>query len=93
MSEVGTPARPLGETDLIAAPGGVLRVAVPTAYGNDSVYRLQGGLLERADLTGRVLGRVPHASGAAVGLVGEQVVTVTPAGEIRRFKRDLQEIH
>lgn len=80
-----------GANELVATPTGMVRVSVPSAYGNDSIYRLQGGVLERRDIAGQVLGRVPHAAGA-VGLVGEQVVTVTPAGEIRRFTRNLQEL-
>lgn len=77
--------------DLIATPTGVRRVGVPTAVSSVSEYRLSGGLLERLDLAGQVLAQRPHGPGR-VGLVGEEVVTVSAAGEVRRFTADLTPI-
>ena len=91
VTETGT-LIPVGG-ELVATPTGAQSSSVPTAISEDgaNVYRLQGDMLERVDLAGKVLRRVPHAAGK-VGLVAGQVVTVTQEGTIRRFTWDLQEI-
>lgn len=75
---------------LYATATGAATAAVPTAapgtgtLGAGDTYRLQDGQLERRDASGRVTARTPHGPGR-VGVVGEDIVTVSAAGEIRRF--------
>ena len=74
---------------LYATARGAATAAVPTAVGGDGdTYRLQGGQLERTDASGRVTARTPHGPGR-VGVVGQDVVTVSAAGEIRRYTQSL----
>lgn len=75
---------------LVATPTGAQSAdlpAVTTVFGR---YRLSGARLERLDATGRVVAAVPHGPGR-IGLVGSEIVTVSPDGRVRSFGVDLQE--
>ncbi|MVN85490.1 hypothetical protein GO986_01760 [Deinococcus sp. HMF7620] len=67
----------------------VVGAAQPQVQTPSGTYRLTGQRLERLDATGRVLTSVPHSE-ARIGVVGAQLVTVTPSGQIRVFGPDLQ---
>lgn len=82
---------PLGATFLARTPTGVTNLPGPGVVTADSTYLLRGGQLERLDASGAVLASVPHGPGL-VGLVGQDVLTVSPDGVIRRFSRELQEL-
>ncbi|KQR27813.1 hypothetical protein [Deinococcus sp. Leaf326] len=74
---------------LYATARGAATAAVPTAAASTGdLYRLQGGQLERIDASGRVIARTPHGPGR-VGVVGQDIVTVSAAGEIRRYTQTL----
>lgn len=70
-------------------PTGVRSAEVPGVSGDFGRYRLNNGALERLDPAGGVLARVPHGPGR-VGLVGSDVVTVSPGGQVRVFGTDLR---
>ncbi|MBB5377119.1 hypothetical protein HNQ07_002592 [Deinococcus metalli] len=75
-------------TYLVTTPTGARASTVPAVDSALGTYRLSGGRLERLDATGRVVAAVPHPDGR-VGLVGTDVVTVTPAGEVRVYSETL----
>ncbi|MFC5847342.1 hypothetical protein [Deinococcus petrolearius] len=77
------------QAHLYATATGAATAAVPTASGSaGDTYRLRGGQLERADASGQVTARTPHGPGR-VGVVGEDVVTVSASGELRRYTQAL----
>lgn len=82
-------AAPLPE--LISTPTGVRSVLVPTVVTDMGSYRVNAGMLERFDPAGQILQRVPHDA-AQMGLVGDDLLTVTPGGVLRRFTGNLQEL-
>lgn len=71
-------------------PNGVQAASAPSVVTSSGTYRLANGRLERLDGTGKVLASVPHPFGL-VGMVGNEVVTVSEDGVLRRFRLDLQE--
>lgn len=71
-------------------PTGAQSADVPGVNTDFGSYRLANGELQRLDTAGGVVGRVPHGSGR-VGLVGGDVVTVSPQGGVRVFGLDLRE--
>lgn len=73
---------------LYATPAGAATAWLPTAADPFGEYRLTGSALEHF-AAGQVVARVPHGVGR-VGLVRDEVVTVSPAGEIRRFSAELR---
>ncbi|GGL66183.1 hypothetical protein GCM10010840_00130 [Deinococcus aerolatus] len=75
---------------LHATPTGARSADVPGVNGAFGRYRLNNGALERLDTAGGVLARVPHGPGR-VGLVGTDVVTISPQGQVRVFGTDLRE--
>lgn len=76
---------------LEATPTGARSVNLPSVVTSSGTYRLTGTALQRLDLGGRVLASVPHGPGQ-VGVVGTDVVTVSPDGTVRVFGADLQPI-
>lgn len=74
---------------LQAAPDGARTTLLPSAFTPLGTYRLTGTALQRLDPAGRVLASVPHGPGR-VGLVGNDVVTVSPEGDVRTFGVDLR---
>ncbi|MEW6422572.1 MAG: hypothetical protein AB1511_12735, partial [Deinococcota bacterium] len=76
---------------LEATPTGARSANVPSVETPSGTYRLTGTALQRLDLGGRVLASVPHGPGR-VGVVGADVVTVSPGGTIRVFGTDLQPV-
>lgn len=82
-------ANAVDERFLVSTPTGVALSTVPAAFtAFAGQYRLTGGQLQRLDSAGRVLGSVPHGPGR-VGLVGQDVVTVSPEGHVRVYGLDL----
>ncbi|CAM3702803.1 hypothetical protein [Deinococcus frigens] len=75
---------------LRATPSGARSADVPGVMADFGSYRLANGTLERLDAAGGVVGRAAHGPGG-VGLVGSDVVTVSPLGQIRVFGMDLRE--
>ncbi|WP_226342428.1 hypothetical protein [Deinococcus sp. AJ005] len=75
---------------LRATPTGVTSADVPGVTTDFGTYRLANGELQRLDTAGGVVGRVPHGPGR-IGLVGGDVVTVSPQGGVRVFGVDLRE--
>ncbi|GGM10731.1 hypothetical protein GCM10010841_18960 [Deinococcus aerophilus] len=75
---------------LVATPTGAQSADLPAVVTVSGRYRLSGTRLERLDATGRVVATVAHGPGR-VGLVGSEVVTVSPDGQVRSFGVDLQE--
>ncbi|SEJ22920.1 hypothetical protein SAMN04488058_10549 [Deinococcus reticulitermitis] len=75
---------------LFATPDGAKTANLPSAEDAAGRYQLSGTALERV-LAGVVVARVPHGPGR-VGQVGAEVVTVSPAGAVRRFTPALQEL-
>lgn len=73
---------------LYPTPAGAATAWLPTAADRFGEYRLTGSALEHFT-AGQVVARVPHGAGR-VGLVQGEVVTVSPAGELRRFAADLR---
>ena len=73
---------------LYPTPAGAATAWLPTAADRFGEYRLTGSALEHF-AAGQVVARVPHGAGR-VGLVQGEVVTVSPAGELRRFAADLR---
>ncbi|MEF2279250.1 hypothetical protein V3W47_13155 [Deinococcus sp. YIM 134068] len=73
---------------LRVTPTGVTTADTPGVVTGAGTYRLTGTALERVDATGRVLASVPHGPGR-VGLVGTEVVTVSPGGTVRVFDVNL----
>lgn len=71
-------------------PAGAASADTPGVVSAFGRYRLVGGELQRLDAAGGVVGRVPHGPGR-VGLVGSDVVTVSPQGQVRVFGVDLRE--
>jgi hypothetical protein len=84
---IETRAQPLLE----ATPGGARSVSLPGVVTPSGSYRLTGTALQRLDAAGRVLTGVPHGPGR-VGVVGGDLVTVSPGGAIRVFGADLQPV-
>jgi hypothetical protein len=80
-------ARPV----LYATPGGVDTANVPTALTLAGRYQLTGTALERRDAAGVLLASLPHPAGL-IGLVGGEIVTVQPGGQLRFFAADLKEL-
>ncbi|KEF34258.1 hypothetical protein RDMS_07590 [Deinococcus sp. RL] len=74
---------------LAAAPTGAATFTVPTAVTRVDRFQLTGGALQRLDASGRVLASVPHPPGR-VGLVGGDVVTVSPGGTVRVYGLGLE---
>lgn len=81
---IETAAAPL----LQATPGGARSANVPSVSTPGGTYRLTGSALQRLDAAGRVLASVPHGPGR-VGVVGGDVVTVSPGGAVLVFGVDL----
>ncbi|MBB5233581.1 hypothetical protein [Deinococcus budaensis] len=81
---IETAAGPL----LQATPGGARSADVAGVVTPSGTYRLTGGTLQRLDAAGRVLASVPHGPGR-VGVVGGDVVTVSPGGAVGIFGVDL----
>ncbi|WP_428194423.1 hypothetical protein [Deinococcus saxicola] len=75
---------------LRAGPTGAKSADVPGVDTDFGSYRLVGGELQRLDAAGSVVGRLPHGPGR-VGLVGGDVVTVSPQDQVRVFGLDLRE--
>jgi hypothetical protein len=75
---------------LRATPSGAQSADVPGIVSALGSYRLIGGELQRLDAAGGVVGRVPHGPGR-VGVVGSDVVTVSPQGQVSVFGVDLRE--
>lgn len=73
---------------LVVTPQGARTSTVPAVDTATGTYRLSGGRLERLDPTGRVVSATSHPGGV-VGMVGADLVTVTPAGEIRVYTETL----
>lgn len=71
-------------------PTGAKSADVPGTVSDFGSYRLVNGELQRLDAAGGVVGRVPHGPGR-IGLVGGDVVTVSPQGQVRVFGLDLRE--
>lgn len=76
---------------LAATPEGVRPARRPTLVTPGGTYQLGGGRLERQDATGRVVASVPHVDGR-LGVVGAEIVTVTPGGEVRAYGADLARV-
>ncbi|WP_216328502.1 hypothetical protein [Deinococcus aestuarii] len=74
---------------LWVTPTGVTTANTPGVVTASGTYRLTGAALERADVSGRVLASVPHGPGR-VGLVGGDVVTVSPGGRVGVFDENLR---
>ncbi|WP_102125164.1 hypothetical protein [Deinococcus planocerae] len=70
-------------------PRGVTTANTPGVVTLSGSYRLTGAALERVDISGRVLASVPHGPGR-VGVVGADVVTVSPGGRVRVFDGSLR---
>ncbi|PNY82223.1 hypothetical protein CVO96_13370 [Deinococcus koreensis] len=64
---------------------------MPSVVTPAGTYRLSGGRLERLDQTGRLVSSLPHPAGL-LGVVGQELVTVTPGGTLRVFGSDLTEL-
>lgn len=64
----------------------------PTVYSAMGTYRIKNGQLERLDNTSTVLGSIQHGR-ALVGVVNNTVITVSPAGKVRRFTGNLKELY
>lgn len=77
------------KANLVSTPTGARTSEVPALDSVVGSYQLVNGRLERLDTTGRVLVSVPHGPGR-VGLVGAEIVTVSPQGAVRVFTLDLQ---
>ncbi|GGO39901.1 hypothetical protein GCM10008949_48670 [Deinococcus humi] len=71
-------------------PSGARSADVPGIVSAFGSYRLSNGELQRLDAAGGVVGRVQHGPGR-IGLVGGDVVTVSPQGQVRVFGPDLRE--
>lgn len=85
----GAVVEPAAQAYLYATARGAATAAVPTAVGaSGDLYRIQGGQLLRTDAAGGVLARTPHGPGR-VGAVGQDIVTVSASGEIRRYTQAL----
>lgn len=82
---------PLGGPFLTVTPGGVRVTSHPAVETTSGTYWLRNGRLERVDAAGTVLAGVPHEAGL-VGVVGEDIMTVTSGGHLRRFTADLREL-
>ena len=82
---------PLGGPFLTVTPGGVRVTSHPAVETTSGTYWLRNGRLERVDAAGTVLAGVPHEAGL-VGVVGEDIMTVTGGGHLRRFTADLREL-
>lgn len=82
---------PLGAAYLTATPTGAVGTAEPSLITENGTYRLKNGLLERLDPSGTALASVPHDRSALVGQVGQDVVTISGSGVIRRFTVTLSE--
>lgn len=80
-------ARPL----LYATPTGADTANVPTAVTLTGRYQLTGTALERRDAAGVLVASVPHPPGL-IGVVGGEIVTVQPGGQLRVFAADLREL-
>ncbi|EYB67305.1 hypothetical protein DEIPH_ctg044orf0015 [Deinococcus phoenicis] len=76
---------------LQATPTGARSTSLPGVVTPAGTYRLTGTALQRLDLSGRVLASVPHGPGR-VGVVGADVVTVSPGGAVRVFGTDLRPV-
>ncbi|ACO46733.1 hypothetical protein DEDE109153_10555 [Deinococcus deserti] len=75
---------------LVALPSGARTQEAPEVVGQFGSYRLANGRLEARDALGQVRHAVPHGPGQ-VGVVGQWVVTVSPAGTVRLFDTQLEE--
>ncbi|MFD1731097.1 hypothetical protein ACFSC4_08465 [Deinococcus malanensis] len=75
---------------LVALPSGARTQEAPETVGQFGSYRLANGRLEALDALGQVRHAVTHGPGR-VGVVGQWVVTVSPAGTLRLFDSQLQE--
>lgn len=84
---VETAAGPL----LQGTPTGARSANVPAVTTPSGTYRLTGTVLQRLDAAGRVLASVPHPPGR-VGVVGGDVVTVSPGGAVSVFGVDLNPV-
>ncbi|GMA16692.1 hypothetical protein E5F05_17120 [Deinococcus metallilatus] len=73
---------------LQVTPTGVRSAYLPGVVTLSGTYRLTGTALQRLDAAGRVLVSVPHGPGR-VGLVGADVVTVSPGSVVRVYSVDL----
>lgn len=73
---------------LVVTPGGAEAAEAPEVVTATGRYRLAGGVLDWRDGAGVVRARVPHGPGR-VGRVGQEIVTVSAAGAVRRFTPDL----
>jgi hypothetical protein len=76
---------------LRVTPTGVTTANTPGVVTLSGTYRLTGTALERV-AAGRVLASVPHGPGR-VGMVGADVVTVSPGGAVRVFNVDLRPLN
>ncbi|GBF05128.1 hypothetical protein DAERI_030294 [Deinococcus aerius] len=76
---------------LEVTPTGARSTNLPSVTTLAGTYRLTGTALERLDAAGRVLKSVPHGPGR-VGVVGGDLVTVSPGGAVRVFGSDLQPV-
>ncbi len=75
---------------LSPTPSGAQSAHAPGIVSAFGSYRLSNGELQRLGVAGSVVGRVPHGPGR-IGLVGSDVVTVSPQGQVRIFGVDLRE--
>lgn len=76
---------------LEVTPTGARSTNLPSVNTLAGTYRLTGAALERLDAAGRVLKSVPHGPGR-IGVVGGDLVTVSPGGAVRVFGSDLQPV-
>lgn len=77
-----------GFTLLNWRPDGAEGGLQPQVTTETGTYRLTGTELQRLDAAGIVRAQVPHGPGR-LGAVGNWLVTVSPAGEVRVFLPDL----
>lgn len=77
---------------LEVTPTGARSTNVPSVTTPAGTYRLTGTALQRLDASGRVLAGVTHGPGR-VGMVGTDLVTVSPGRQIRVFGSNLQAVN
>jgi hypothetical protein len=75
-------------TYLRYTPFGIATAATPGITTKNATYRLTGTTLEKIDLAQRIISSMPHGPGH-IGIVGTEIVTISPAGDIRVFNMNL----
>ena len=86
----GAPLDPAPQAYLLPTPQGATTAPWPSAETRFGRYQLTGNALEFV-AAGQVVRRAPHGPGR-VGVVGADVLTLSPQGVIRRFTQNLEEV-